>query len=87
MNKALSAVRKMNRTAGQTVTIVIDPGVYEEQLLIDVEDIVLKAADPTDKPTIQWYYGIGYVYYSADASGLYNADCAAARTTQRTVSN
>ena len=87
VNKALSAVRKMNRTAGQTVTIVIDPGVYEEQLLIDVEDIVLKAADPTDKPTIQWYYGIGYVYYSADASGLYNADCAAARTTQRTVSN
>lgn len=85
VSEALAAVRKMTRTAGQTVTIVVDPGTYEEQIQIDRDNIVLKAADENNKPTIQWYYGIGYVYYSAADGGWYNADYAAAKIKQSTA--
>ncbi len=87
INKALSAVRKMTRTDGRTVTIKIDPGTYEEQLYIDMNDIALVAADPEDKPLIQWYYGIGYKYWSAAADGWYSADNAVAKTDKHEVSN
>ena len=88
ISEAIAAVRRMEKSRNdQTVTIVIDPGTYEEQLYVDENNIVLKAADPEDRPMIQWYYGIGYVYYSADPSGWYDADWAAQKTEQRTVSN
>lgn len=92
INKALSAVRKMTRTDGQTVTIKIDPGTYEEQLYIDMNDIALVAAVPENKPVIQWYYGIGYVYYSAVPAGIsgegwYNADYAVAKIKKSPVKN
>ncbi len=92
INKALSAVRKMTREDGQTVTIKIDPGTYEEQLYIDVNDIALVAAEPENKPVIQWYYGIGYVYYSAVPAGIsgegwYNADYAVAKIKKSPVKN
>ncbi len=92
INKALSAVRKMTRTDGQTVTIKIDPGTYEEQLYIDMDNIALVAAEPENKPVIQWYYGIGYVYYSAVPAGIsgegwYNADYAVAKIKKSPVKN
>lgn len=92
INKALSAVRKMTREDGQTVTIKIDPGTYEEQLYIDMNDIALVAADPENKPLIQYYYGIGYVYYSlppdgVSGAGWYNADYAVAKTAKSTAKN
>ncbi|HIW56924.1 MAG TPA: hypothetical protein H9685_01935 [Firmicutes bacterium] len=88
ISEAIAAVRRMEKSRNdQTVTIVIDPGTYEEQLYVDENNIVLKAANPEDRPMIQWYYGIGYVYYSADPSGWYDADWAAQKTEQRTVSN
>lgn len=92
INKALSAVRKMTREDGQTVTIKIDPGTYEEQLYIDMNDIALVAADPENRPLIQYYYGIGYVYYSlppdgVSGAGWYNADYAVAKTAKSTAKN
>ncbi len=72
ISEALAAVRLMSREPGQVVNIVIDPGTYEEQLYVNIDDIALKAADPaaaekdSDKrPLITWYYGIGYVYDSS----------------------
>lgn len=87
INKALSAVRKMTRTDGQTVTIKIDPGAYEEQLYIDVNDVALVAAVPANKPMIQCYYGIGYKYWSLAGDGWYNADNAVAKTDKHEASN
>ena len=78
INEALDAVRKMPREAGQVVTIEIDPGNYEEMLVIDVNDIKLVNASAT--PSIELtnkgvdidenavritsYYGHGYTYFS-----------------------
>ncbi len=102
ISEALAAVRLMSREPGQVVTIVIDPGTYEEQLYVNMDDIALKAANPDERPLITWYYGIGYVYDSAapqtDAGdpetgegksyqGWYSADYAAAKTSQWTVNN
>ena len=99
INKALSLVRKMTREADQWVTIKIDPGSYEEQLFIDVDNVALVAADENNKPTVQWYYGIGYVYYSAEPAyyneetgktekrGWYNCDYAVSKTVQSVVEN
>ena len=87
INKALSAVRKMTREDGQTVTIKIDPGTYEEQLYIDMNDIALVAADPENKPLIQYYYGIGYKYWSVASDGWYNVDNDVAKTDKHEVSN
>jgi len=89
IREAIAAARLMERTTPQTqpITITIDPGTYEEQLYVDIDNVVLKGADPANRPLIQWYYGIGYVYYSADESGWYNADNAAAKAEKTTVSN
>ena len=102
ISEALAAVRLMSREPGQVVTIVIDPGTYEEQLYVNMDDIALKAADPEQRPLITWYYGIGYVYDSAapqtDAGdpetgegksyqGWYSAEYAVAKTSQWTVNN
>ena len=92
----------MSREPGQVVTIVIDPGTYEEQLYVNMDDIALKAADPEQRPLITWYYGIGYVYDSAapqtdpgdpetgegkSYQGWYSAEYAVAKTGQWTVNN
>ena len=102
ISEALAAVRLMSREPGQVVNIVIDPGTYEEQLYVNMDDIALKAANPDERPLITWYYGIGYVYDSAapqtDAGdpetgegkcyqGWYSADYAVAKTSQWTVNN
>jgi hypothetical protein len=55
---------------------MITPGVYRNQLIVDVPYITLKNADPTKEVKLTWYYGIGYKYYSADESGWYNEDLA-----------
>ncbi len=95
ISEALAAVRLMKgRTAGQVVTIAIDPGTYQEQLYVDVPDIALKAANPDNKPKITFYYGIGYIYYSVASSngnggyaGWYSADYAVQKTGRFGVNN
>ena len=92
INDALSAVRRMDRKDGQRVTISIEPGNYEEMLVIDVADVTL--ANASSNPTntlknsgvdiddnavrITWYYGHGYTYYSMGSDYKYDADVLAA---------
>lgn len=86
LNEALQAVRRMNRTAGQRVTLLIEPGNYEEMLLIDEDEITLQNAAPAPSIAllnqgvdidaqavrITSYYGWGYDYYSMGADWLYD---------------
>ncbi|MGN0481549.1 MAG: hypothetical protein ACI4EV_08255 [Lachnospiraceae bacterium] len=88
INAALAAVRKMTRTESQVVTIMIDPGNYEEMLVIDTPNVVLKNASATpsigltnkgvdieeNAVRITWYYGHGYTYYSMGSDCKANAD-------------
>ena len=88
INGALAAVRNMERPNNQRVTIVIDPGNYEEMLDIDVPNVSLKnaAASPTialqnkgvdiadGAVRITSYYGHGYNYFSMGADQRWHAD-------------
>lgn len=88
INEALEAVRQMARPAGERVTIKIDPGNYEEMLVVDVPNVTLKNASPTpdialsnkgvdisaNAVRITSYYGHGYNYYSMTTNQKWNAD-------------
>ena len=88
INDALDAVRKMSREDNERVVIMIDPGNYEEMLVIDTPNVMLKNASETpsieltnkgvdideNAVRITWYYGHGYTYYSMDSNNKYNAD-------------
>lgn len=90
INEALDAVRNMDRDAStQRVTIEIDPGDYQEMLVIDVDNVSLinssgdnasiELADSgvsiTDNAVrITSYYGHGYTYYSMDKDYRYNEE-------------
>lgn len=88
INDALDAIGKMVRTSGQRVTVMIDPGNYEEMLVINSPDVTFKnaAANPsiglTNKGVdidpnavrITSYYGHGYNYYSMAPDQKWNAD-------------
>lgn len=78
INEALEAVRCMADRGEKRVTIAIDPGNYEEMLVIDVDNVTLANASPSpsldlkdkgvniadDAVRITSYYGHGYTYYS-----------------------
>lgn len=86
INKALEYVRRMTREAGEEVTILIQPGTYEEMLLIDQPDITLCNASATpsielmnggvdineNAVRITGYYGWGYSYYSMGTDYFYD---------------
>ncbi len=88
INGALAAVRSMNRGANDRVTILIDPGNYEEMLLIDRPNITLKnaAVSPSigllnkgvdiapGAVRVTSYYGHGYNYYSMGTDQKWNAE-------------
>lgn len=88
INDALAAIRKMERTDEQRVTIEIQPGNYEEMLVVDVPNVTLKnaAATPSIKlknkgvdidenaVRITWYYGHGYSYCSMGSDYQYDAE-------------
>ena len=87
INEALEAIGKMSRTADQNVTILIEPGNYEEMLRIRVSNITLKnaATEPSlkisdggvniDKNAVRitGYYGHGYNYYSMTSDYTWDA--------------
>ena len=84
--EAVAAARAMNPLQERDrITIMITPGVYRNQLIVDVPYITLKNADPTKEVKLTWYYGIGYKYYSADESGWYNEDLAYDKFSKKTV--
>ena len=92
VNEALEAVRHMTRENNERVVISIEPGNYEEMLVIDVENVTLKNA--SDAPSIELtnkgvdivegavritsYYGHGYTYYSMGSDCKYNEELLAA---------
>ncbi|MBN2767267.1 MAG: hypothetical protein JXR27_12925 [Paludibacteraceae bacterium] len=88
INDALAAISKMSRTSGQRVTVMIDPGNYEEMLVINQPEVTLKNAsaapsialankgvdiDP-NAVRITSYYGHGYSYYSMGTDQKWNAE-------------
>lgn len=88
INDALDAAKKMDRTSEQRVTIAIDPGDYEEMLVIDTPNITLKNASATpsiklknkgvdidaNAVRITSYYGHGYTYYSMGNDSKYDEE-------------
>lgn len=88
INEALDAVRRMDRPSDERVEICIDPGNYEEMLVIDINNITLRncSAGPDidlmnegvdigpGAVRITSYYGHGYNYYSMGNDQKWNAD-------------
>ena len=86
INDALDAVRAMERPNNERVTIAIQPGNYEEMLVIDVPNVSLVNASSapslalTNKGVdidanavrITSYYGHGYTYYSMGSDCKYD---------------
>jgi len=88
INDALSAARAMVRPAKQRVKIVVDPGNYEEMLMIDIDSVSIVNASATpsialankgvdidaNAVRITSYYGHGYNYYSMGTDQKWSAD-------------
>lgn len=88
INDALDAVKEMYRPNNERVTIEIQPGNYEEMLVVDVPNVTLKNASTNpsialkDKGVgiadeavrITSYYGHGYSYYSMGTDNKYSAE-------------
>lgn len=93
INEALETVAAMDRTDEQRVEIVIDPGNYEEMLVVDVPNVSLVNAAGSDSSLeiknkgvdigenvvrITSYYGHGYSYYSMGTDCKYDEEVLAA---------
>jgi len=88
VNDALSAVRSMIRPNKERVKIMVDPGNYEEMLVIDVDSVSIVNASSTpsialvnmgvdidaNAVRITSYYGHGYNYYSMGSNQKWSAD-------------
>jgi pectin methylesterase-like acyl-CoA thioesterase len=88
INEALDAIRQMDRPNIERVTVMIDPGNYEEMVVIDIENVTLKNAavipsiELTNKGVgitesavrITSYYGYGYNYYSQGTDNKWNEE-------------
>lgn len=87
INEALVAIGRMTRTADQNVTVLIEPGNYEEMLRIRLDNITFKNASETpsialkdgglnideNAVRITSYYGHGYNYYSMNSDYMWDA--------------
>lgn len=88
INDALSAVRAMTRSNSERVKIMVDPGNYEEMLLINMDNISIINASATpsiallnsgvdideNAVRITSYYGHGYDYYSMGTDQKWSED-------------
>jgi len=88
VNEALDAIQRMSRSEDQRVTVLIDPGNYEEMLVVTQNNITLKnaAAEPSIELAnggvdiaagavrITGYYGHGYNYYSMSNDQKWHED-------------
>ena len=68
--KACQAMRLSNAT--DRITVHIAPGVYREQISINVSNVTFTNDEPDKEVKLTWYYGIGYVYYSVGSNGYYS---------------
>lgn len=78
LSAAIADIRRMERPHDERVTLLVQPGNYEEMLVIDVPNVTIKNASPTPSVAltnqgvdiddnavrITWYYGHGYTYAS-----------------------
>lgn len=87
INEALYAISQMDRPNNERVTVLIDPGNYEEMLVIDSPNVTLKNAATI--PSIELankgvdidlsavritsYYGYGYNYFSQGTDNKWSA--------------
>ena len=70
---AVTACKAMRLTNGtDRITVHIAPGVYREQVIVDVPYITFKNDTPEQEVKLTWYYGIGYEYYSIGSDGYYS---------------
>ncbi len=88
INDALSAVRAMTRPHAERVKIMVDPGNYEEMLVIDVDSVSIINASATpsiallnkgvdideNAVRITSYYGHGYNYFSMGTNQKWSED-------------
>lgn len=77
INDALEAVSSLATSENNRAYIVVDPGVYREQLNITTPYVTIKSASGNKDVTVTWYYGIDYKYYSLNAKGFYDKALAA----------
>jgi len=88
INAALTAIGFMTRNSTERVTVMIDPGNYEEMLDITQANVTLKNAATTPNINlsnkgvdidasavrITSYYGHGYNYYSMKSNSMWDAN-------------
>jgi pectin methylesterase-like acyl-CoA thioesterase len=88
INEALAAVRAMVRPNKERVKIMIDPGNYEEMLVVDIDSVsfINAAVTPsialankgvdinTGAVRVTSYYGHGYNYYSMGSDQKWSTD-------------
>ncbi len=88
VTEAVNAAASINpQSENDRVTIAIAPGTYREQIIINTPYLSFTNSNPGGGDVLlTWYYGIGYQYYSADASGYYNASNAAAKSEKNIAS-
>ena len=74
IGEAMEAAGAMRLTDPETrITVHIYPGVYREQVTVDVPNITFVNDLPEQGDVIiTWYYGIGYEYYSVGEDGFYD---------------
>ena len=94
INEALDAISRMDRPNNERVTVEIDPGNYEEMLVINNPNITLKNASTTpsigllnkgvdidaNAVRITSYYGQKYNFYSQGANNKWSAEALAVNT-------
>ena len=80
ITQAIAGLKAGNKTSG--ATIVLTSGeTYQEQVIVDVPNLKFETSG-SDTATVQWYYGIGYTYYSANPStGFYDEEYAYDKST------
>ena len=100
---AIDAIRSMDRNDNQRVTVMIQPGNYEEMLIIDVPNVTFKNAYTGGKPSITpinkgvdisnssvritGYYGHGYDYYSMGSDYTWDKETLTVSKENNSVTN
>ncbi|MEN3323180.1 pectinesterase family protein [Mariniflexile soesokkakense] len=94
INEALKAISLMDRLSNERVTVMVDPGNYEEMLVISSSNVTLKnaASSPSiallnagvdidaNAVRITSYYGQKYNFFSQGTNNKWNAEALAVNT-------
>ena len=87
IQEAVNKAASINPTSeSQRVTIHIAVGTYREQVIVNTPYITFMNDDTSKYPTITWYYGIGYKYYSCNSNGYYDATLAKKKSSKNIAS-